>query len=94
MSDIQAELDRILDHVKQDKFGGRDAPTLRLMEGTSVAEDGALKGGFEVYIKTREGNEELLHSQSLNDVTSVKVLKDRFAEALSIVLANHRKWPR
>ncbi|MBL4722062.1 MAG: hypothetical protein JKY20_13160 [Alphaproteobacteria bacterium] len=92
--DLKAELERILLAIRQDTFGGRAAPTVRMQENTSVDADGALQGGIEVFILKRNGEEAKLHEQSLNGVTSLDALKDAFGEALSIVLAGHTSWPR
>src|SRR3546814_522698 len=91
---IEVQLTRILSHIRQDYFGGRNAPEVRLRDGTKAREDGALIGGFDVVVRTRSGETALLHTQSLEGVADEKTLKDAFAAALSIVLANHAKWPR
>jgi len=92
--DLDVELKRILAAIEQDSFGGRAAPMVRLAKNTSVGDDGVLQGGVEVFIKLRNGEEARLHEQSLDGVASLDTLKDAFAEALSIVLANHTSWPR
>lgn len=91
---MTACLDRIMRHIHQDTFGGREAPVVCLSDGTTVGEDGTITGNLEVTVLTRTGESRLLHTQSLDGISDETSLKDAFAEALSTVLSRHTKWPR
>ena len=91
---IEQELRVILSRIRQDQFGGRDAPEVTLVDGSGVGDDGRLRGAFEVRICSRRGDKVLLHTEPLDGISNVRALRDTFASALSKVLANHGNWPR
>lgn len=91
---LNEELAHILRQIRQDRFGGRDAPFVELRPATGVGADGSMYGAFEVRITRRSGEAALLHEQSLDGITTVSGLNDTFSEALSRVLAEHSAWPR
>lgn len=92
---LERELTHILEQIRQDRFGGRDAPHVVLDAGTGLTADGAsLRGGFEIRIARRNGDTAVLFHQSLDGTDTVVKLKDAFSEALSQVLGDHSSWPR
>lgn len=91
---LSAALDTILGQIKQDSFGGRDAPIVSVSEGGGVGADGKLRGTILVDILKRDGTMARLHEESLDGIDSIRGLKDVVAETLSKVLASHSKWPR
>lgn len=92
--EIFQTLEHILNQIKQDSFGGREAPVTSLKDGTHVDDGGNLQGALLVHIKRRSGEIALLHEQTLDGIRDETALKDAFANSLSIVLSNHSKWPR
>lgn len=91
---LEQQLMVILSRLRQDRFGGRDAPEVALVDGATVDANGALVGTVEIRIRKHDGEMALLHTQSLDGVSDEQTLKDTFATALSKVLANHANWPR
>ena len=92
--DVETHLKVILSRIRQDQFGGRDAPEVGLVDGTGMDENGVMRGSFEVRIRTRNGDKALLHTQSLDGISDQAGLEDAFATGLSKVLAVHNNWPR
>ncbi len=91
---IDDALQHILALIKQDSFGGRDAPTVTVTKETCIDSNGVLHGELQVHIAKRDNSVVLLHQQSLDGIADERELKDVFADALSKVLAEHSKWPR
>ena len=87
-------LQRILTHIEQDKFGGRDAPVISLEDGTHVDADGVLFGALEIKISRRNGEVALLHREPLDGISDEIALRDAFATSLSTILSKHSSWPR
>jgi len=91
---IYDALERIIGHIEQDSFGGRDAPVVSLKDGTHVDEDGVLHGALQIHIAKRNGEVALLHQESLDGISDEQSLKDAFAFSLSTILSKHSSWPR
>lgn len=92
--DLEASLKRTLAQIKQDKFGGRDAPIVSVSDDTEISVDGFLCGEILVHITRKNGDKALLHTQPLTGIRTEVELRDAFAEALSKILAAHNSWPR
>lgn len=92
--DLGTTLDRIIGQIRQDRFGGRDAPVVAVSNGGGVGADGRLTGSIVVDIKKRDGSMARLFEHPIEGLDSVEALEDVFAEVLSRVLADHSTWPR
>lgn len=91
---LEQQLMVILSRLDQDRFGGRDAPEVSLVDGVKVDANGALIGTVEIRIRKSDGEMALLHTLSLDGISDERKLKDAFATALSTALSNHANWPR
>jgi hypothetical protein len=91
---IEKILEKILELVNQESFGGRAAPVVSVSDDTYADGDGVLHGLLEVKIAKRDGDAVVLQQQSLEGIDSEVALKDLLSEVLSKVLSNHSKWPR
>lgn len=84
----------VLTRLRQDQFGRRAAPTVSLSPDTVDIPGGGLRGAIEVRIKTRNGDQQLIHREPFDNVVTREEVDDVFARALSVVLMNHSDWPR
>jgi hypothetical protein len=89
----------LLDHLRRkirqietDRWGEKQAPQVRL----EAVEDasGTLAGAIEIVLKRRTGEEFVFHRESLDGVATAEAADDKLAEALSIALSRHPKWPQ
>jgi hypothetical protein len=91
MSSLVERLRRKIEQIASDRWGEKQAPLVRLAD---VAEDErGLSGAIEVLLRRRDGELFLFHRESLDGVATPEAADDRLAEALSLVLARHPKWP-
>lgn len=86
-------IESILTRIAQDRFGQRNAPTLRLSADTRESGPG-LSGAMEVFIHKGAGEEVLIHRESFAEVRTRDEVDDVFARTLSVVLMKHPSWPR
>ena len=91
---LEDDLRIILERLKQDTFGGREAPCVELHDGSGENDGGELCGGFDVLIKKRDGTPGHILTHEFTAIRDREALESSFAEALSKVSACHRKWPR
>lgn len=94
MAELDDALQHILRLIRQDSFGGRDAPVVSVSPDTGVGADGRLHGELRVHLRRRNGEMALLDSRSLDGLASRSDLEDAFADVLSRVLGAHNNWPR
>jgi hypothetical protein len=87
-------LDTALRHIAQESFGRRDAPRVTLSPDTRQQADGSLTGALEVRIRTRNGDEPLIHREMFTGLSSKTEIDDLLARTLSVLLMNHVDWPR
>jgi hypothetical protein len=94
MSDLENSLVSIIEKIKQDSFGGRDAPVVFISDDLEIQAGCIKSGSIIVKIQCKNGEMALLHEQPLEGITNDSELKNAFSEALSKVLASHSEWPR
>lgn len=94
MCELKNELNIILEQIKQDRFGSKNAPIVSLSKDIVIESKKILVGTLDVKLKKRNGDVELIHQQSLAGVSNVTELHSVVSEALSKVLAAHYNWPK
>ncbi len=87
-------MDTVLTRLQQDQYGRRAAPTVSLSPDTADLPGGGLRGTIEVRIRTRDGDERVIHREPFDNVVTNEQVDDVFARTLSVVLMNHSDWPR
>jgi hypothetical protein len=92
--DARDYLETVIARIAQDRFGQRGAPMVRLSSDTAEVPGEGLKGALEVRVRTRAGDEPLIHREAFAGVRTHADVDDVFARALSVVLMNHAEWPR
>jgi len=93
--DLLGHLRAKIAQIETDRWGGRDAPLVRLSGDSQLDQHGAFScGSIEVWIQRADGSQTLVHQEPLAGAATAVAADDRLAEALSKALAGHTRWPK
>jgi hypothetical protein len=84
-----------VEQIHSDNWGEKDHPVVRLDCDIDEDEDsGRLTGRIQVYIRTGDGCNILVHERILNRLDTEEDVDDCLAETLSVTLMKHSDWPK